>query len=1065
MAILWSDNTRKNILPTGLSTPFTMKPEKLHKLLDKLCKPVDMKRWTSGLTEGEWKEETALALEIVRSGEISPLEEGSLAALLAILKADGSYSTHGDRQRMDLLLAGWGPLKTMLAFFRAYEWVAESTKGREGYYLIRRAWGDFPPYGFWLDLRKRLLEVTPEQRGELLENAAELRPQLSIYARCTLTFLFPERQDWIELDLKQAQRHGCHFDCAWGPLINLADGRKFAKLCPQHLWTMIPELSWTVLDKLGEPAAGMLLELHQERWDTNAFLLPLAIVGTPQVARVMAKCLEKKTTRKVATEFFINFPEMAFKELAGSKSSSNGAVLVDTLVHEHPEMAREASLSMEPKAAKHILRVLEGLESAPVDESSAGLPQWLTSPPWSGKSKPPKVKSMVAPDPLPWEDRLQWPEDFNTEYFDDLTEDDPYSLEEWRDDGPDLYTIDGLSRKTALRVFLETPPERWRKCTWDEGASVALWRLGVAIVPALLSIGERFPGEVREGLRHVSSPLCATFWARQLDGKKFRGVAKEWLESHPEAALVGLIPPVLESKGKEQRALLQALDAIRAEGHQALLESVLERYGPEVQERLLPRLSQDLSQCCPAKVKALPDFWQPQRWPRPTVKETGKALPLSVLNTVGEALSFEMPYPYPGLKEIRGLCDWDGFLWGLYQGWEQDGGSSKSAWAFRALGTLGGNTVARELAVKLKDWPRQNLFARAVSGLDILEQIGSDEALMHLDALSKTLKSDSLRDRAKNRLHHIARRRGLTREQLDDRLVPELGLDPDGGLTLSFGPRSFRVGFNEQLAPVVTDDKGKVRKSLPKAGKKDDEELAKAAHARWKGLKKDARKLSGLQLGRFEAAMICSRRWSRSEFVQFVLEHTLLVHLARRLVWGVFKGATLTSSFRVCEDKTLATAADEELTLSADAQVGVVHPLDLESEAWSTTFADYEILQPFPQLTRGVYVAEPKELERSELTRYSGRVIPQDYLYRLKSRGWRQGPVGDGPKISNYTRSFGEEQFADLDFSPGASPFGDWTEDQTLGVVRFYSRNEAAGPDRYIFSELVRDMEALVAPA
>ncbi|MGC7317793.1 DUF4132 domain-containing protein, partial [Mycobacteroides abscessus] len=54
----------------------------------------------------------------------------------------------------------------------------------------------------------------------------------------------------------------------------------------------------------------------------------------------------------------------------------------------------------------------------------------------------------------------------------------------------------------------------------------------------------------------------------------------------------------------------------------------------------------------------------------------------------------------------------------------------------------------------------------------------------------------------------------------------------------------------------------------------------------------------------------------------------------------------------------MADAEDNPFELDENAVVGAVHPAQLSAEllaAWSELFADYELLQPFPQLSRPVY--------------------------------------------------------------------------------------------------------------
>ena len=44
--------------------------------------------------------------------------------------------------------------------------------------------------------------------------------------------------------------------------------------------------------------------------------------------------------------------------------------------------------------------------------------------------------------------------------------------------------------------------------------------------------------------------------------------------------------------------------------------------------------------------------------------------------------------------------------------------------------------------------------------------------------------------------------------ELEDRIAPDLGLDAQGALVRDFGPRQFKLGFDESLKPVVRDFTG-----------------------------------------------------------------------------------------------------------------------------------------------------------------------------------------------------------------------------------------------------------------
>ncbi|MFV2179405.1 DUF4132 domain-containing protein [Actinomadura sp. LOL_016] len=231
----------------------------------------------------------------------------------------------------------------------------------------------------------------------------------------------------------------------------------------------------------------------------------------------------------------------------------------------------------------------------------------------------------------------------------------------------------------------------------------------------------------------------------------------------------------------------------------------------------------------------------------------------------------------------------------------------------------------------------------------MLREIGTDTALTQLDRIARQAKAPGRRSAAEGCLALAARTRGLTADELADRLVPDLGPDDAGTLVLDYGPRRFTVGFDEGLRPFVVDEAGRHRKSLPKPGAKDDGALAPAAYQRFAELKKEVRDVAADQIRRLERAMVTGRRWSVDEFARYFVRHPLLCHIARRLVWTADG-----TRFRLAEDRTPADADDEAMRLPETARVGIPHPVELGDalREWARVFADYEIVQPFAQLGR-----------------------------------------------------------------------------------------------------------------
>jgi hypothetical protein len=279
----------------------------------------------------------------------------------------------------------------------------------------------------------------------------------------------------------------------------------------------------------------------------------------------------------------------------------------------------------------------------------------------------------------------------------------------------------------------------------------------------------------------------------------------------------------------------------------------------------------------------------------------------------------------------------------------------------------------------------------------VLGAIGTEEALRAIQGIADKVKFKGLKEEARRQIDLIAENLGLTRDQLAYRLVPDFGLGDAGALVLDYGPRVFTVGFDEQLKPFVTDATGKPRKSLPKPGAKDDPEIADASYRRFAQLRKDLRTVAADQVRRLEAAMVAARTWTLAEFRQCFGDHAFMGHLARRMLWqATVDGEPV--AFRLAEDRTFTDVEDDELELPADTVIRLAHPLHFDEAtltAWSQVFADYEILQPFPQLGRPVMLFTEEELATGELTRFDKIEVESGPLLGLTKRGWHRSHPED----------------------------------------------------------------------
>ncbi|MCO1575223.1 DUF4132 domain-containing protein [Crossiella sp. SN42] len=492
----------------------------------------------------------------------------------------------------------------------------------------------------------------------------------------------------------------------------------------------------------------------------------------------------------------------------------------------------------------------------------------------------------------------------------------------------------------------------------------------------------------------------------RLGRKLVGGALLAVMERYPVRALRLLTKAAAERPGPTLVAVLARMQAVTKPELAAELPAELRAVVEEVQRGRIAdapeaELPPELVSPQWTKAPKVGDWADPVVLPQVLLRDRQHALSAAAARHLISMLALSSPEAeHPGLDPVRQACDPDSlaeFAWALFQRWRIADAPARDGWALTALGSLGDDETVRRLAPVVRAWPGEGGHARAVTGLTVLAMIGTDVALAHLHSISQRVKFKALRERAVEKIAAVAEGLGLSSDELADRLVPDLGLDQHGTLTLDYGTRTFTVGFDEQLKPFVLDAGGKRLKDLPKPGVRDDAELAPLAHKRFGALKKDVRTIAADQIVRLERAMTGQRRWRAEEFHSLLAGHPLLWHLVRRLVWLVERDGLVIGTFRLTEDRTLADAADDPFTLPEDAKVGIAHPVEIPGRLaqWAEVFAGHEIVQPFPQLGRPVHTLTDEERGGDLLARFHGVVAPVGKVLGLQRRGWVRAAAQD----------------------------------------------------------------------
>jgi len=999
----------------------------------------------------------------------------------------------------------------------------------------RAFWGQ-PHSPLW-QLRGHWMLADADTRAACLDRLRELEPQLPLMARARLAIVLPEmsavaRELLDNATPGQLERRGPWLPWAAGrPLAEVTAATGNGEPLLDR-----PALLAVLLRAHGDALLAILLDLGS-RHPNAAVAWALAAFDTPEATEALARMAAADAPCITALGWAVGErPERGFLALArvledGGLPKAGAArltPLLKTLAGSLGERVPALLPSLSPAVRRLIGAVVEQAGSAPT--AFAPRERWpavLAAPPWmrpSAQAQALVIEGLPMLEVAPEED---WGDEIREHW---VMRDRPYTM------GKPMEAAQAVSERLQgwtpdeIAALHTRPPEElqrfiadWRRArdqsvpdrreyghyvavatAWflPPATGLAFWnavgsgnpesrtggfvaRFGAAALPGLLQ-ALAADGDEHFVARFIGAAQVAPFMAQALARRPTRRKdALRWLTRFPLHAVAGLLPAALGKPGEERQQARAALRTMAAQGQAEAVRTIAGRHADAaVQAAAEALLADDPLQDFPSRIHArskLPAFWQPAGWRKPKLREDGLALPDEALHPLGLMLGFapDSPQGYAGLDAVRDACDPQSladFAWDVCESWEAAGAGSPGNWALRALGLVGTDDTARRLGALARRWsaPGSGGTATRIGWvIETLARLGSDVALMQLDAIARKNRIASVRLIAKEKLAQAAAERGLRGDELEDRLAPDLGLDERGSLLLDFGPRQFHVGFDESLVPFVresVDGRPGARLAVaPRPRASDDAELAAAAAARFKALKQDAATVAAQQPLRLERAMSTGRGWPVADFRRFIAEHPLMRHLAARLVWGVAgdgrdaRGVPLLrAAFRVSAEGEWVDADEAPLPPDEAAHIVVAHPLqlgDAQIAAFSQQFADYELIQPFDQLHRAVHAPGDDERAQEALSRWSGRVARPGPLWSLESRGWQRGRDGNGA-YDHAWRSLPGGRALALRFGPGLHN-ASAGEDQTLGVLHY--GHPIGELDPIVFSEAVRDIDALGA--
>ncbi|NLT09668.1 MAG: DUF4132 domain-containing protein [Ruminococcus sp.] len=399
------------------------------------------------------------------------------------------------------------------------------------------------------------------------------------------------------------------------------------------------------------------------------------------------------------------------------------------------------------------------------------------------------------------------------------------------------------------------------------------------------------------------------------------------------------------------------------------------------------------------------------------------------------------------LAEVLDKKELELFAQEVFNRWYEKGAEAKTKWVLYFSAIHGGSDMFHKLVEHINEWGNYSVYMKkaielymqdsntmislrtSIAGEAVMAiaMNGSREALMIVDNISRKFNGKSVRTAAVNAMASAADGLGITAEELADRIVPDLGFDKNLCRVFDYGKRQFSVYIRPSLELEIFSGDKKI-KSMPKPGAADDAAKANAAYEQFKEMKKVMKSAMTLQKQRLEYVLMCDRKWSTEGWRTLFVENAIMHCFAIGLIWGIYEDGKLSTTFRYMDDGSFTTSDGDEFELPANAVIGLVHPIELSEELkaeWTEQLSDYEIVQPFQQLSRPVFTPEPAELEIKRLTRFKGCEVGNISLTGKMTRfGWEKGQAEDGGYFYYFTREDASSRSVALDGRPLLTGYG-----------------------------------------
>ncbi|OEJ13021.1 molybdate metabolism regulator [Brachyspira hampsonii] len=331
------------------------------------------------------------------------------------------------------------------------------------------------------------------------------------------------------------------------------------------------------------------------------------------------------------------------------------------------------------------------------------------------------------------------------------------------------------------------------------------------------------------------------------------------------------------------------------------------------------------------------------------IKDKSSKVPSKVIRYIlGEYLDIKESYRIRNADLVGYSLDNESFtqaLDNIYNIWNED---NKTKGILYPYCIFSGNAQLDRVYKRAKEIAG-NRFKLACFMFEAIALSASKKGLGLVYEASRKFKQHSIRNTCSGILTDITIRLGMSKEAFADKIIPDFDFNRDGIRIIESNNKKFKITLKPDFSISIFDEiKNKEYKTLPKDfPQTPKKELTK--------LKSEINKMLKTQTERLQLVLMDGRKWALNEWKEIFFDNPFMRAFAVKLIWGVYdKDNNLLSTFRYMEDGSFNNADDEEMKIEDNTLITLLSPIEVNKELiekWKNQLADYDIVQPFNQLS------------------------------------------------------------------------------------------------------------------